>query len=167
MAATILKDMTEMRNVLECPICMTLAILGPIKQCKNGHHLCDNCASRIQKCPSCEEKIDIRARQLEKLRDVTPIPCQHVENGCKVELKLKDLQIHQNQCNHGLLHCPIPSCPEKIPFQDLILHLDVKHDNFEKFLTSGSTILTFGVNSDTFLNRLSNSLHYYRALSFR
>jgi hypothetical protein len=45
--AGISNDTTEMRNVLECPICWTLAISGPIKQCKNGHHICANCASKV------------------------------------------------------------------------------------------------------------------------
>jgi transcription elongation factor Elf1 len=69
MAATVKKDMTEMRKVLECPICMTFAISGQIKQCKNGHHICENCASRL-------DKIDTRRLPLENIRDVTPIPCQ-------------------------------------------------------------------------------------------
>jgi hypothetical protein len=97
------EDVLEMRNVaFECPICVSLAVSGPIMQCKNGHHICNNCASKVDKCLSCKEKIDIRALQLEKLREVTPFPCQFMENGCKVVLKLKDLQQHQDQCRHGL-----------------------------------------------------------------
>jgi hypothetical protein len=127
--AAVSMDTTEMRNVaFECPICATLAISGPIRQCKNGHHICNTCASRVGKCPSCKEKIDIRNLQLENLRGATPFPCKNVDNGCKVELKLKYLKNHQEQCQQGLLPCVKGSCKEKMPMKDLISHLDSKHE---------------------------------------
>jgi hypothetical protein len=151
--AAISMDTTEMRNVaFECPICMTLATSGPIKQCKNGHHICDTCASRLDKCPSCKEKIDIRNLQLENLRDATPFPCQNVDNGCKVELKLKYLKNHQDQCQHGLLPCVLDGCKEKMPLKDLIFHLNIKHDyqQHTKSLTlpCSSAILFYHIKSN-------------------
>jgi hypothetical protein len=127
--APISMDTIKMRNVaFECPICATLAISGPIKQCKNGHSICDTCASRVDKCPSCNGKIVIRNLQLENLRDATPFPCQNVDNGCKVQLKLKYLKNHQDLCHHGLLPCVSYTCNEKMPLKDLNSHLDSKHD---------------------------------------
>jgi hypothetical protein len=79
-------------------------------------------------CPSCKEKIDIRNLQLENLCDATPFPCKNVVNGCKVELKLKYLKNHQEQCHYGLLPCVSISCKEKMLLKDLISHLDTKHE---------------------------------------
>jgi hypothetical protein len=145
------KDLTEMRKVLECPICMTFATSGPIKQCKNGHHICDKCASRLDKCPSCKEKIDTRNLQLENLRDVTPIPCQNVENGCDVELKLKDLKNHQDQCEHGLLQCIVRYCEKRIPLKHVNSHLDIKHGEIRtQCLVSGSGKFGFMIQDHHF-----------------
>jgi hypothetical protein len=130
-------DVTEMRKLLDCPICMTLIVSGPIRQCKNGHQSCDNCSSKLEKCPSCEEKIDCRNRQLEKLRQLVPLPCQNIDHGCNVELKMKDLKLHQDECQQQRLfsesqlqqfyRCQLPSCQEKIPLKDYISHLETKH----------------------------------------
>jgi hypothetical protein len=154
--AAILEDMTKMRNVaFECPICMTLALSGPIKQCKNGHHICDTCASKVEKCPSCKEKIDVRNLQLENLREVTPLPCQFMEQGCKEELKLKDLKNHQDQCHHGLLQCVIADCKAKIQLKDLISHLDLKHEKLTEIncltWTLGTVLLGCHVTFETVL----------------
>jgi hypothetical protein len=133
---------------------MTLAVSGAIKQCKNGHHICENCGSKVEKCPSCKEKIDIRSLQLEKLREVTPFPCQNQENGCKVNLKLKYLENHQdNKCHHGLLQCVMPNCKETKPLKDLISHLDSQHHKFEASLILGTAIVNFRIESGHFYGK--------------
>jgi hypothetical protein len=124
-------DLIEMRKLLDCPICMTLIVSGPIRQCKNGHHICDNCSSKLEKCPSCEEKIDGRNRQLENLRELVPLPCQNVDHGyygCNVELKMKDLKLHQEECQHYEIFQWVILCvQEKVTFKDFISHFDTNY----------------------------------------
>jgi hypothetical protein len=72
----------ETRNFPKCPFCekeyqenkfcMTMDISGPIKQCKYGNHICDNCVSKVENCTSCKtgkksRKFDTRLAQFVKL----------------------------------------------------------------------------------------------------
>jgi hypothetical protein len=148
----------ETRNFPKCPFCekeyqenkfcMTMDISGPIKQCKYGNHICDNCVSKVENCTSCKtgkksRKFDTRLAQLEKLREVghhfcvncdsrmekcqsCKFSCQNLERGCKVTLIWTDLQNHQvHECHHGLVQCLVTNCKENIiPLKDLTSHLD-------------------------------------------
>jgi hypothetical protein len=41
---------------LECPVCFENPMLPPIRQCENGHVLCDSCSSRCSECPQCRAR---------------------------------------------------------------------------------------------------------------
>ena len=47
-------------SVLECPICFYIpAANDQIYLCKNGHHICKNCYSKLsnKKCPMCRMEL--------------------------------------------------------------------------------------------------------------
>jgi hypothetical protein len=41
------------KNLLECPICITPIKSAPIHQCTNGHVVCKDCTTKLQNCPIC------------------------------------------------------------------------------------------------------------------
>ena len=52
---------------LECPVCANDIESGDnVHQCKRGHFLCENCGSRVKKCPECRGKVVGRAFGFEK-----------------------------------------------------------------------------------------------------
>jgi hypothetical protein len=130
--------MKSLREVLECPVCLTWPVKGPIKGCKNGHHICSTCEPNVTKCPICLEKIELQLQlQLEKIREFTPFPCKFALEGCKTEMMLKDLQIHENDCKHRLVNCPYCLCNTKVTLANLFRHCESEH-----FIIGGTTTRT-------------------------
>ena len=41
------------KNLLECPICVTPIISAPVHQCINGHVICKDCTIKLKNCPIC------------------------------------------------------------------------------------------------------------------
>ena len=41
------------KNLLECPICITPIKSAPIHQCTNGHVVCKDCTTKLENCPIC------------------------------------------------------------------------------------------------------------------
>ena len=107
---------------------------GQIKQCKNGHPICSNCATKLSmknECPQCRSSLDCRSLYLEKILQVIPRPCAFAQLGCKKVLKPNselDL-LHEISCKHGKFPCPF--CKTKIVVgQPLNEHVMKKH-NYE------------------------------------
>ena len=58
----------DLKDVLECPICLTVPREGPIFQCENGHIVCKECFEKIVECPQCKSKMPkCRNLHLEKI----------------------------------------------------------------------------------------------------
>lgn len=53
----------RIQNKMQCPICFEL-MTQETAMCKSGHTFCKMCAARVRRCPSCEEKIKMSARNL-------------------------------------------------------------------------------------------------------
>ena len=61
-------SLDDLKDFLECPICVTIPIRGPIYQCESGHIICKDCHSKLTKCPQCRNPLGkTRALQLEKI----------------------------------------------------------------------------------------------------
>ena len=107
------KDKEEtLRRQLECPICFTL-MPPPIRQCPNGHTLCDACSQECDSCPQCRSKpINIRALALEQAASDLVCGCPHASKGCTVKLKYKDLRAHAATCAVHVAEtpCPVKGC---------------------------------------------------------
>ena len=73
----------DLKECLECPVCMDVPKGGPIYQCRNGHILCKDCRDRITVCPSCKTTMGrIRSLLAEKILEKVPLPCPFEKNGC-------------------------------------------------------------------------------------
>ena len=65
---TLSKIKEDLKDVLECPICLMVPNYGPIYQCQNGHIVCKDCHSKLSECSQCRSRqISIRALYLEKI----------------------------------------------------------------------------------------------------
>ena len=42
-----------LRNILECPVCLSPPTSTPIYRCDNGHILCNLCRDKVKICPEC------------------------------------------------------------------------------------------------------------------
>lgn len=53
---TVLKAKAEID--LECPVCLTFPNETPRNQCQNGHLVCNECSTHLDKCPLCRESLE-------------------------------------------------------------------------------------------------------------
>lgn len=85
---------------LTCPVCLCGPLLPPVRQCPNGHLLCDACAKMpaCAKCPTCRaEPTNIRCLAIEKWAAAACLqaPCPH----CGDELSFSEVTEHTATCS--------------------------------------------------------------------
>ena len=94
---------------LECPVCL-LTAFPPVRQCPNGHTLCDGCSvkSACQVCPICRaQPTSIRCLAIEKVAQSLAWPCRFEKFGCAEQLKFDAATAHFSVCKHREQAC----CP--------------------------------------------------------
>ena len=84
---------------LQCPVCMSGLLLPPVRQCPNGHLLCDPCSKQpaCAKCPTCRSSpTNIRCLALEKVAEASGLhaPCPH----CGISLPFGSFSEHTASC---------------------------------------------------------------------
>ena len=48
----------QIREILECPVCLEPPASVPIYTCDDGHILCHCCHQRFTNCPTCQTKLE-------------------------------------------------------------------------------------------------------------
>ena len=43
----------QIKDLLECPVCIEPILSAPIHQCTNGHVVCNGCIAKLSNCPIC------------------------------------------------------------------------------------------------------------------
>lgn len=88
-----------LRQLFECPICKDYMV-PPIHQCVSGHTLCNACKAKLEKCPSCEGKIeDTRNYTLEEVAEKAELPCQYETDNCAFRAGVKRIAAHELDCS--------------------------------------------------------------------
>lgn len=165
---------------LECSICFHY-MKPPIFTCDNGHCLCQNCKTSLEKCPSCDTQLrGSRNITLEKICEDVLYPCKYIGDKCNFYGKIADLEIHEKSCLMSagmetlytcLFNFPIP-CPWRGEIREFPLHM--KNEHKSHFLVLGSpnifvwnneceTVMFTTYNGDIF--RIT--LNYGRHLGFK
>ena len=64
-----IKSTEDLREDLECPVCLKIPRDVPIYQCNSGHIHCKECHPKIRECPICRTRLtgDTRSLMTEKL----------------------------------------------------------------------------------------------------
>ena len=102
----------DLRNYLECPICLETPNRPPIFQCNKGHLICSSCRPRVRVCPVCRVRLPSisntnRLLFAERLvQDRLPVPCKYADDGCPVELVSTPLARHEEDCPFRPRSCP-------------------------------------------------------------
>lgn len=96
---------------LECPVC-TEYMIPPITLCVNGHNVCHNCRSKMDKCPSCRSAfLDTRNVSLENIARLQKYPCRNRHVGCNAALSMELIEEHQMGCAFAAYKCPVNNIP--------------------------------------------------------
>ncbi|XP_026728451.1 E3 ubiquitin-protein ligase sina-like isoform X1 [Trichoplusia ni] len=94
-------------NELNCPTCSAPFGVN-IFQCGQGHSSCVLCKSQDRSCGICGMALtDMRNYLLEDYVSQTKGNCPHAEDGCKLVLKVSDIETHIRECPFKIQTCPL------------------------------------------------------------
>ena len=115
-------------SMLECPICLEAPILPPIRQCGEGHVLCDSCSKQVSACPSCRgTPVNIRNRMAEQMAEKFVFCCRYAPR-CAARVKYKELAEHVKNCEFALFACPFMGCDRcGLDMESVIHHMRDSH----------------------------------------
>merc|ERR1719341_2702266 len=112
-------DMTDMikkddlKDILECPVCLRVPRGTPIYQCARGHIVCSECRPNVTTCPQCRDPLgNIRSLISEKMLEKLPAVCKFADNGCQVEMLRSQLADHERGCTYRLVNCVDLACQQ-------------------------------------------------------
>mmetsp|Transcript_66984 Transcript_66984/g.143242 ORF Transcript_66984/g.143242 Transcript_66984/m.143242 type:complete len:276 (-) Transcript_66984:188-1015(-) len=147
-------------SLLECPVCMSSPILPPIRQCVNGHLLCDSCSAKLSLCPTCRAgQVNIRNLIAEKMAADMEFQCPHAPE-CRERVKYGKLTEHVAACDFRPFACPhLEPCAQigfKMNPEAIVQHLRDTHGATTKHVNLQSVdeaCMQWKINNPTGLKR--------------
>jgi len=109
----------QLKDKLECPVCLEIPRSGPVYICPNGHFVCKKC--KTEACPTCRDSMGNR----KSLLAVTVL--ENIEHKCKFVdcediFSVDKLEDHEEICKHRSVECP-GNCNGNIALSKLMEHL--------------------------------------------
>ena len=119
----------EIKDALECIVCLDVPKDNPVYQCNNGHILCHYCHENVTDCPVCRVKLGrLRNLAVEKVLAKCPRPCEFSSAGCNIKLTKEALDAHKDVCEYKPIECIYPICKELIPMTRIPAHMNEEHN---------------------------------------
>jgi len=155
----------ELKDVLECPVCLRVPRAAPVFQCARGHVVCGECRPNVTTCPQCRDVMgNIRSLVSEKMLEKIPTSCKFSDHGCQVELMRCHLTKHESSCGYREVNCVDLACQQKVAMSKLLTHLENDHETEDFVRVEGPEYRShFIVNEDDFTKDImwiSDQLHY-------
>ena len=130
----------NLKETLECPVCLKLPQQIPIYQCNNGHIICKSCHSQLETCPLCRESLGAnRSLVAERLLEAFPEPCKFARHGCDSIVVPYNAEDHAKECAFREVECPIDSCDQKIIITKMNDHIKNDHHHGMDLFVSTET----------------------------
>jgi len=112
----------NLREKVECPVCLEVPLCGPVHVCPDGHLVCSKCKS--DNCPSCM----CRMYDGKSLLAVDVI--ENIEHKCRNEecgalFSLSEYKTHKKSCPHRIVQCPAPRelCGKQMALRKVFDHV--------------------------------------------
>eukprot|EP00092_Neocalanus_flemingeri_P028599 GFUD01031056.1.p1 GENE.GFUD01031056.1~~GFUD01031056.1.p1 ORF type:complete len:367 (+),score=70.16 GFUD01031056.1:48-1148(+) len=111
----------QLKEKIECPVCMEIPQTGPVPVCPNGHFVCNEC--KADACPTCR----VGMADGKSLLAVTVIEnidhrCRFVD--CEEFFPHDEIKKHVKVCGHRTVSCPSSKCNVKVGLSKLLAHLN-------------------------------------------
>jgi hypothetical protein len=126
-------EAVKLKSYLECPICFLLP-RRKIFSCVNSHQLCETCYNKLTGAKNCPHGCEFdnpprRARVSEAMIENSDLDQNCSKQGCNVEMKKGDIEVHELKCIFRTVPCPVTKCQKEILFKNIEMHLRDKHTN--------------------------------------
>jgi len=162
----------DLKDLLECPVCLRVPRSSPIYQCARGHVVCSECRPNVSTCPQCRDPLgNIRSLVSEKMLEKLPCVCKYSDHGCEVEQLRGQLGDHERVCTYRLVNCVDLACQQRISVSKLLAHLDNDHETEDFVRVEGGVYSShFIVNEEDFTKSImwiSDQLHYDERYFYR
>jgi len=172
----------KLRQLVECPVCLSMPRKGPVPCCAQGHIVCCPCLNRCMEegrlgCPTCREPMG-EGKSLLALAVIEEIQHECNNQGCTEMFPLTRIEQHENECDWRLIICPGKDsvCNAMVPFCNVESHVqDCKgckwplwrsaygHFGVVPLIeTISRTYLGIHVNRTTFTTRYEGKLFFHR-----
>merc|ERR1719282_1642845 len=103
----------DIKDLLECPVCLRVPRSSPIYQCARGHVVCSECRPNVTTCPQCRDPLgNIRSLISEKMLEKLPSVCKYTDQGCQEEHTQKTILEHEEKCQFRLVNCVDLACQQ-------------------------------------------------------
>ena len=134
----------QLKDKIECPVCLEVPLSGPAPVCPNGHFVCTNC--KAESCPTC------RAPMGNNRSLLAVIVIENIEHECKFDVcgevfTVVKLENHHKICKHRTVICPYNMCMRMMSLTQLLDHLerDCSANNvFTEIESSSQSFTTIG-----------------------
>lgn len=163
----------DIKDLLECPVCLRVPRSSPIYQCARGHVVCSECRPNVNNlCPQCRDPLgNIRSLISEKMLEKLPAVCKYADQGCQVEHTRNEISEHEKHCQFRLVNCVDLACQQRVSVSKLLSHLDTDHET-EDFvrIEAGEYSSHFIVNEEDFSKSImwiSDQLHFNDGYFYR
>ena len=115
----------QLLQLLKCPVCLEY-MNPPIRHCVNGHLVCNDCFSMVDRCPTCRGDLTHdRNLAMEQVANMVTYPCENV--GC-TGFTLAEKDVHLRDCQFHQLPCPYQeACAYNGNFSEVQSHLVTSH----------------------------------------
>ena len=128
------KTIEEMRERVECQVCLLLPKDGPVPMCPNDHFICSICKGKRRQeekfdCPTCKEPLGAIKSLLAKTV-IENVKHECDLEGCKKMIDYSEFKTHQEECDFRLVRCPGYACEEMVAFNLIIDHARGCNDNY-------------------------------------
>jgi len=146
----------ELKDVLECPVCLKVPRQPPIYQCERGHCICSVCHAKLTNCPVCRIPLGkTRSLIFEKVLSKMPHSCKFSDYGCKMEHTKTTLECHEKDCGYRLVNCVDLACQTQVPMAQLVEHMKKDHEREDFVHTESNTYRShFIVQSSDFTGEI-------------
>ena len=127
-----IRSSEDIREDLQCPVCLKIPRTTPIFQCEQGHILCNTCHPRLHDCPVCRRPLrNTRCLVVEKIISKLPLRCINFNEGCDEPQALPDKIIeHEKDCNYRSVKCVFNRCNDQVVVSKFWEHVTTgKHAN--------------------------------------
>jgi len=111
----------QLKDKVECPVCLVIPRGGPVSVCPNGHVVCETC--KRDSCPTCRSAMGTGKSLL------AGTIVENIDHNCKFSdcnevFAPEDLEEHEAVCPHRTVNCPDVKCLVKVPLSKLVDHLN-------------------------------------------